>query len=141
MYYGSCTAAAINLKEALPQYMSRSTRGIKSILCTAARVLQQPNLKVASPQYTSRSTRNEQSLMYCRCRSTRGAAVHKRLFFSLMYCGASYTTAAAVCIDAPQLEPFYTVPQKILKLRSRNQLTMTFKNDVTQMSLAGICLL
>ena len=36
---------------------------------------------------------------------SKWATVHERLFFSLVYCGAS-----AVGIDAPQFESFYMVP-------------------------------
>ena len=49
-------------------------------------------LKVASPQYTSRRTRDT--------------------FFFLVYCGTSCAVAAAVGIDVPQFESFYTVPFK-----------------------------
>ena len=48
--------------------------------------------------------------MYCGSRSRR-AAVHERLFFSLVYCGASCSAAAAVGVDSPQFEPFYMVPK------------------------------
>ena len=64
-------------------------------------------------------------LMYCGSYKFEGSitAVHEPQYMRdkkyLVYCGASCTAAAAVGIDAPQFESFYTVPYFFLKKRAK----------------------
>ena len=90
VYCGSCTATVI--------WGNLPANKVSHVL--------QPNLKVALPQYTSHSTQDTFFfLMYC-----GASSIHVYKNDTHVYYCASCTAAAAVSIDVPQLESFYTVP-------------------------------